>query len=217
MEEAPPLSENHAKKPTPTNTGTEPAAETQKPPQPTETAAAVPPCSNLQKTKKRKVDNGDDRNFTFFKIRKIVKDLRPHFVEVMCSPNFQESKAADEIRKQMQNMMELTKQLQLELKEMENSKKPTQDQQCTAGESNPELVEKKQEDKQVHPSSPDKSTEKPNKEPKDQAPGAAQKTHVIGSSSLGWNFTMLPGAFPVYYGESKARFLARQAVKSVKD
>ncbi|XP_068646412.1 uncharacterized protein [Aristolochia californica] len=216
MEEAPSLSENHAEKPTLTNPGTEPAAETQKPPalEPTETAA-VPPSSGPQTTKKRKVENGGYRNSTFFKIRKIVKDLRPYFIEVMHAPNFQESKAADEILKQMQNMMELTKQLQMELKEIENSKKPTEHQHPLAGESNTESMERKQEDKQTRPPLHEKSAQKPDKELKVEA-AALGGTYVIGGSPLGWNFTMFPGTFSVYYGESKARFRSRQAVKSVK-
>ncbi|XP_068640525.1 uncharacterized protein [Aristolochia californica] len=57
---------------------------------------------------------------------------------VMCAPNFRESKAGDEIRKHG-------------VEGDRNSQKPTEAQQHLPGESNPESMERTQEDKQTHP------------------------------------------------------------------
>nr|DAD18902.1 TPA_asm: hypothetical protein HUJ06_020365 [Nelumbo nucifera] len=38
----------------------------------------IPPAQN----RKRKLDYADIQNSSYFKIRAIIKDLRPHFVEV---------------------------------------------------------------------------------------------------------------------------------------
>lgn len=40
-----------------------------------------------------------------------------------------------------------------------------------------------------------------------------QGSYVIGGSPIGWNFLMWPGSKAVYYGLTKAVWLARQATK----
>ncbi|KAL6322634.1 hypothetical protein AAG906_015320 [Vitis piasezkii] len=58
-----------------------------------------PPTSLPQKTKKRSLDsNVSIQNSKYFKTRAVVKDLRPHFIEVLRSPDFRNCKAANEIR-----------------------------------------------------------------------------------------------------------------------
>jgi len=40
-----------------------------------------------------------------------------------------------------------------------------------------------------------------------------QGSYVIGGSPIGWNFLMWPGSKAVYYGLTKAEWLARQSAK----
>lgn len=42
---------------------------------------------------------------------------------------------------------------------------------------------------------------------------AFQGAYVIGGSPVGWNFLLDLGGTPVYYGETKASFRARQTTK----
>ncbi|THG23988.1 hypothetical protein TEA_012960 [Camellia sinensis var. sinensis] len=52
-----------------------------------------------QKNNKRPLDqNGHIQNSKYFKMRAVLKDLRPHFIEVLRTPVFHNCKAAHEIR-----------------------------------------------------------------------------------------------------------------------
>lgn len=46
-----------------------------------------------------------------------------------------------------------------------------------------------------------------------QQGGLPQGSYVIGGSPIGWNFLMWPGSKAVYYGLTKAEWLARQSAK----
>lgn len=47
----------------------------------------------------------------------------------------------------------------------------------------------------------------------EQQGGLPQGSYVIGGSPIGWNFLMWPGSKAVYYGLTKAEWLARQSAK----
>ncbi|XP_020571610.1 uncharacterized protein LOC110018595 [Phalaenopsis equestris] len=69
-----------------------------KPPNP-EGAEPVAVTANAPANKKRKSDSGGFHNSDFVKVRALVKELRPFFMEVLHTPDFRNSKAAYEIQK----------------------------------------------------------------------------------------------------------------------
>ncbi|XP_077240242.1 uncharacterized protein LOC143881131 [Tasmannia lanceolata] len=106
-----------------------------------------PPSTNPQNNK-RKLENADFQNSKYFKIRSIIKDLRPSFIEALRAPDFRNCKAAHEIRKQMQIMIELSKQLRMETVTLGNPKKPSGDHSLPA-EITEVPTEKRQNEKPV--------------------------------------------------------------------
>lgn len=104
----------------------------------------------------------------------------------------------------MQVVMELSKQLGKETVSPANIKKEGQPLVSENQEVSPD---RRQEEKVEQPQSekvPDKAT----------AEEGLQASYVIGGSPVGWNFMMYPGSNAVYYGESKASFVARQVKSS---
>ncbi|KAJ8642875.1 hypothetical protein MRB53_004623 [Persea americana] len=170
------------------------------------------PISEIQQSNKRKLDDADPRSSNFMKIRAIVKDLRPSFIEVLHAPDFRNCKAANEIRKQMQAVMELSRQLSMEIVSSGNTKKPLEGQPNVAerpdvAESQEVPMDRRQEEK----------AEQPQAEKVHDVSGAdeeLQLSYIIGGSPIGWNFMIYPGSKAVYYGESKASFVARQVKSS---
>ncbi|PKU78455.1 uncharacterized protein LOC110102953 [Dendrobium catenatum] len=173
---------------------------------------------------KRKPDNGGFHNSEYVKVRAIVKELRPFFMEVLHTPDFRESKAAYEIKKRMKTMIELTKQLiesastlkpskvheqplhgaaikeENAEKKVEVNKQITQTQQSEilAASGNSRIVTKQKVESKVG---------------KLGTEGASRGTFVVGGSPLGWNFLLYPGPKLVYYGRTKASVLASRASK----
>ncbi|KAL5727501.1 hypothetical protein ACHQM5_000689 [Ranunculus cassubicifolius] len=100
------------------------------PPQPQD--LPNPTIQNLPKSqsrpsshsKKRKAENVNSYNDNYIKLCNIIKDLRPHFIEVLRTPDFCNSKAADEIRKKMKHVMDVSKQVQVETTSYKISNKP---------------------------------------------------------------------------------------------
>ncbi|KAK9103613.1 hypothetical protein Sjap_020867 [Stephania japonica] len=61
-----------------------------------------------RETKKRKLETVDHGCFD---ICNLVKELRPHFIEVLRSPDFRNSKAAQEIRQQTKLILDICEQI----------------------------------------------------------------------------------------------------------
>nr|CAD1844845.1 unnamed protein product [Ananas comosus var. bracteatus] len=109
-------------------------------------AAAAPP---EPKTKKRKLEDAGFHNSAYFKIRTIVKDLRPLFLVMIASrthlgrkimsnqlvqaSDFRNSNAAHDILKQISTLTELSKQLRNELTTVEELKKPSEESKPLPG------------------------------------------------------------------------------------
>ncbi|XP_039063644.1 uncharacterized protein LOC120208433 [Hibiscus syriacus] len=90
------------------NPPTATAAQTTSPPQQPPPTAPEQPAS-----KKRPLEDSNDQsqNSPYFKMRLVLKDLRPHFVEVLRAPDFRNCKAADEIKEKTKHLVELYKQM----------------------------------------------------------------------------------------------------------
>ncbi|CBI40348.3 unnamed protein product, partial [Vitis vinifera] len=155
-----------------------------------------PPTSLPQKTKKRSLDsNVSIQNSKYFKTRAVVKDLRPHFIEVLRSPDFRNCKAANEIREQLKVLMDLYKQMTAETVSIGKCK--------NVPEAQPTLNCAFAKPSEDMPFPTANLSEK--QRPED---GWAQGTYVVGGSAFGWNFITFPGSKPAYYGVTKETFRA---------
>ncbi|KAL3743508.1 hypothetical protein ACJRO7_018752 [Eucalyptus globulus] len=155
--------------------------------------------------KKRPLDaDASVQNSKYFRMRAVLGDLRPHFIEVLRTPDFRNSEAAEEIRKQVKLLMDLYTQI--------------------TGNSAPEVQPSTAENRNVSKAPDSKSKEqqeqkssKPSDSKPFQSGSASEKQRpdddgkLVGASAFGWNFVTFPGNEPVYYGMTKESFRAAQA------
>ncbi|KAE8699734.1 hypothetical protein F3Y22_tig00110570pilonHSYRG00117 [Hibiscus syriacus] len=177
------------------------------PPQPPPTAREQPA------SKKRPLENGNDQvqNSPYFKMRLVLKDLRPHFVEVLRAPDFRNCEAAGEIKQKTKHLVELYKQM---IASMETSNNESGGQ-TLQGETG--MKQKPHEQQQVvRPapavSSKNKTFQSSGVTGKLQSEdGEAPGTYIVGGSAFGWNFITFTGNKPLYYGVTKESFRSAQA------
>ncbi|KAI3888019.1 hypothetical protein MKW92_029267 [Papaver armeniacum] len=202
--------ENQQKPPTPV-----PASElpqpTENPKIPTQNPSSLPPLPPNHTTKKRKLADNVDTNDKCFKIRAIVKDLRPNFIEVLRTPDFRNSKAAEEIKTKMGLLIDLYKQL---VSETVSATTCDSGVQSLPGESKVEQIplEKLPEEKHAAQPQPDQIPQKVSEPNSNNVVQDVvfEGTYVVGGSNFGWNFIMHPGGKPVYYGVTReSRKLAK--------
>ncbi|XP_022770421.1 huntingtin [Durio zibethinus] len=162
----------------PTAAQTTPLPPQQEPPQP-----PTPP--EQPASKKRPLENRNDhfQNSKYFKMRLVLKDLRPHFIEVLRTPDFRNCTAANEIKEKMKLLVELYKQMTAE----------------TVSESLPGETGMKQK--------PEGQPQEKQQSEDGKAPG----TYIVGGSAFGWNFITFTGSKPAYYGVTKESFRSAQA------
>lgn len=157
------------------------------------TGQTLPPYPN---NKKRPLDynDGQIRNTRYFKMRAVLRDLRPHFIEVVRTPDFRNCNAAHEIQDQVKVMMDLYKQM---VGEKQDGQKPR---------------EQNQDGKPMEQPLPDrafaKASEEAEKQQQEKQPigDDVRRTYVVGGSAFGWNFVTYPGSKAVYYGVTKETF-----------
>ncbi|KAK8284524.1 hypothetical protein V6Z11_D08G160600 [Gossypium hirsutum] len=141
-------------------------------------------------SKKRSLDNCNDfKNSKFFKMRRLLKDLRPHFIDVLRTPDFRNSKAANEIKENMKLLVELYKQVMAETVPIEkcnnaavNQPVPSESGMKQNPEEQPQLVKPpiSSENNAFRSSSVLDKQQSENGE----APGS----YIVGGSAFGWNF-----------------------------
>ncbi|KAI3444556.1 hypothetical protein Pfo_001221 [Paulownia fortunei] len=137
------------------------------------------------------------QNSPHYKMRAVIRDLRPHFIEVLKTPDFRNCKAADDIREGMKLLMDLYRDMTEQSIKMEkcsngdiyDGQKPVEHQQDVKPAENPpqDGVPTKPSDNQV------------------------QGTYIVGGSAFGWNFITFHGSKAVYYGQTKEAFRATNA------
>ncbi|KAG9154481.1 hypothetical protein Leryth_020502 [Lithospermum erythrorhizon] len=138
-----------------------------------------PPPSGL--TKRR--PPLDLQNQPYYKIRAVLKDVRPHFLQVLRTPDFRNCEAASEIRQKLKVLLDLYKEMTAETINVEKVK------------SEPNLHKDK-----VLVDVPD---EKPQ-----SADVRVDGTYIVGGSAFGWNFITYPAIEITYYGRTKESFRA---------
>ncbi|KAI4355055.1 hypothetical protein L6164_003869 [Bauhinia variegata] len=177
------------------------------PPPPTTATSTLPPKS---KKRSREYD-ALLKNSNYIKMRAVIKDLRPHFIEVLKTPDFRNCKAAHEIREQMKILMESYKHMKADVISQKSS---VPDSQPSSGEN---LNGKKLQDAKSHEQSQtDRAFGKPyENKPTSQTvyeklaeDSHSHGTYVVGGSAFGWNFITYKGEEPVYYGRTKEQFRA---------
>ncbi|GMI98394.1 hypothetical protein like AT1G01730 [Hibiscus trionum] len=184
------------------------AQTTAPPPQPPPPTAPEQPAS-----KKRPLENSNDQfqNSPYFKMRLVLKDLRPHFIEVLRTPDFRNCKAADEIKEKTKQLVESYKQMIASIEKSNNAPGV----QTLQGETG--MKQKPQEQPQVDKPAPavsskNKTSQSSSVTGKLQAEdGEAPGTYIVGGSAFGWNFITFTGNKPVYYGVTKESFRSAQA------
>ncbi|KAJ6320369.1 hypothetical protein OIU78_015706 [Salix suchowensis] len=89
------------------------------PPPPQAAAAAPPPAATIPRppsfppeSKKRPLDNYSPlQECSYFKMRAVVKDIRPHVLEMLGTVDFRSCKGAEELKEKLKLLMELYKQM----------------------------------------------------------------------------------------------------------
>ncbi|XVF73212.1 hypothetical protein PTKIN_Ptkin12aG0183200 [Pterospermum kingtungense] len=196
----------------PAATATATEAQTTPPPPPRQEPPQPPAPPEQPASKKRPLENSNDQfqNSKYFKMRLVLKDLRPHFIEVLRTPDFRNCKAANEIKENMKLLVESYKQMAAETVSIDkcNNAPRSQPFPGEAGmKQKPQVVKAavSSDNKTFHSSSVSEKQKSENGE----APG----TYIVGGSAFGWNFITFTGNQPVYYGVTKESFRSAQASK----
>ncbi|ESQ36804.1 hypothetical protein EUTSA_v10008538mg [Eutrema salsugineum] len=130
-------------------------------------------------------------NSNYYKLRLLVKDLRPQVLEVLRTPDFRNSKAAIDIQEKMKLILELYQEM---IGGAPKREKTTKSESLSNG-------------KAINQTPQSTSTELRSSKPisvqtdKHNSDGDADK--VVGGSAFGWNFVTYGGTEAVYSGMSK--------------
>ncbi|KAL7121349.1 hypothetical protein ACP275_02G177000 [Erythranthe tilingii] len=158
----------------------------------------------LPESRKRPLENDtvSIQNTPYYKIRAVLRDLRPHFIEVLKTPDFRNCKAADDIREGMKLVMELYREMTAETGKLEK---------CSNGniENGQKRVKHHGQQEDLKPGENllhdvDEASAEPLG---DHAPD----TFIVGGSAFGWNFVTSHGSKADYYGQTKEDFRAKNA------
>ncbi|CAH9063492.1 unnamed protein product [Cuscuta epithymum] len=166
------------------------------------------------KAKKRQLDVAHLQSTPYFKMRAIVKELRPHIIQVLRTPDFRNCKAATEIRQELNVLMDLCKEMAAQ-----RATAPTQSKNGAEGLKPSSVTNQnmKSAEKPPAPSERPASLMKPCDDKGVTSSGSlslkprtvdaiANGTYIVGGSAFGWNFIVYPGDAMVYYGRTKESF-----------
>ncbi|KAA8539923.1 hypothetical protein F0562_026615 [Nyssa sinensis] len=181
-----------------------------------ETTPAIrpPPNHNSSEKNKRKLSDVDFHDSPYFKMLALVKQIRPHFVEILQTPDFQNCKGAYEVRKKMKLLMDLYKQMHIEgnptgkfdnmlaCQPLSGEMKPEKehlDGVCGGTQVEhlqPKQVPEKSAGEEDPPCSFTSTGELDD--------GWARGSYIVGGSVFGWNYiTFVNIDPPAYYGITK--------------
>ncbi|XP_031283936.1 ran-binding protein 9-like [Pistacia vera] len=204
--------------PPPDTTQTVPAQVTDSPPDTTQTVppqAPPPPSLPPKTTKKRPLDNnGQLQNSNYYKMRLVLKDLRPHFIEVDFLPITKNFRFCEELKLATTsiNMHDPTYGLTVRgsvkkikiLMELYKAETVITVKGRAVAESQPpqdvKVAEQPQKDGVSAKSSEIESKKQQGKD------AERQGSCIVGGSAFGWNFITFAGTQPVYYGVTKELF-----------
>ncbi|XP_061371579.1 uncharacterized protein LOC133314151 [Gastrolobium bilobum] len=167
-----------------------------------QTQTPLPPT-----TKKRPRDS--DAHSNYFKIRAVTRDLRPHFIQVLQTPDYKNCKASHEIQEQLKIVIKLYDNVKADVVSLGKSKNMQDGQNLDkkTGQEQQSQHVKSSVEKAFARSSEIKHTPPVHGLQKLHAEdGQAQGTYIVGGSAFGWNFITFLGKEPVYYGRTKEQF-----------
>ncbi|KAK9910453.1 hypothetical protein M0R45_034414 [Rubus argutus] len=169
------------------------------PPSSVEAPPSLPP-----KTKKRPLDcDAHISNSTSFKIRAVLREIRPHVLEVLRTPDFQKCKAANEIQEQVKLLMDLYKQMTAETLSAPRCNDVPEGQLLSGANL---------QDTRVSATLSELKFPSGISGEKQQAEdGQIKGAYVVGGSAFGWNFITFSSMEPVYHGMTKEAFRAQAA------
>ncbi|KMT20496.1 hypothetical protein BVRB_1g004820 [Beta vulgaris subsp. vulgaris] len=138
----------------------------------------------------------------YFKMRIILKDLRPLFLEVLRAPDLQKCEASRSILEKMKLMVDLCRQQTTENVPLAKSysRAGTADLASERQGGNQKPADQPPQEKRFPVGN---SHEKP-MHGSNRIPG----TYIVGGSAFGWNFITFHGTKPEYYGRTKETFRA---------
>lgn len=173
------------------------------------TTTTTTTTSTFNGGKKRPLDCGGLlQSSPYFKMRVLVKDLRPLVLEVLRAPDFQNCEAAEGVQEKLKLMLDLCKPKTLENVPMAK---------CNSGGG---IYEPVQLHRSTRPSDqplqPDRSFVRPAEDRRHPVGNNPEKpesnrisgTYIVGGSAFGWNFITFHGTKPEYYGRTKEAFRA---------
>ncbi|XP_062090318.1 uncharacterized protein LOC133796703 [Humulus lupulus] len=168
---------------------------------PTPPSQPLPPQPLSFNSKKRPLPtHSPSHNSKRLKLRLLLKGLRPHFIEVLRTPDFRKCRAANEIQEQLKHVVELCKQA---ISEANSSwKKNVNERRPSSGENKDG---QNQQEKPQNVSSDQQEKAQPEF-------GEIKGTYVVGGSAFGWNFVTFSSKDPVYYGITKESFRAAKLI-----
>ncbi|KAF2935287.1 hypothetical protein DAI22_04g221000 [Oryza sativa Japonica Group] len=150
-----------------------------------------PPTSSTAAPKKRKLEEVGFHHSPYYNIRAAVANLRGRFIQLCKGTDTQKKDAALEILKEIKVLMELSKEMRLDLP--------------TAAGPVKLMDEPTSRDARNMPAGKIPPGEKNQVRPADQAASfmhssgqCLQGSYIVGGSPIGWNFLMWPGSSTRY-------------------
>ncbi|XVF50833.1 hypothetical protein PTKIN_Ptkin04bG0135300 [Pterospermum kingtungense] len=173
--------------------------------------------SSNKKRKRSVLDNEDLQN-SYFRIHALVRQLRPHFMQVLQIPDFRNCKAGHEILKNMKLILDLYKQMIGETDPPVNlvTKRQTLSGEYIFGEQAPERFQERKEAELLKTEDcVEKSTDIKHPMPSSSSDlklndDKFRGSYIVGGSVIGSNFITYGGSKPVYYGLTKESYLSKK-------
>ncbi|XP_075494289.1 uncharacterized protein LOC142531903 [Primulina tabacum] len=153
----------------------------------------------FQETRKRTVEQFQES--PCYKMHVVLKDLRPHFIQVLMTPDFHNCDAADKIREGMKVMMDLYQEIAADSSPLEKcSTVPNDSSGDTRDGQKPVELQENAKSAENIPLD--------GEGPTIISDHQDQGTYIVGGSAFGWNFVTFIGNKSVYYGRTKESFRA---------
>ncbi|RID49173.1 hypothetical protein BRARA_I05633 [Brassica rapa] len=147
--------------------------------------AQVAPSDPSARGRKRGLEgNLKVENSNYYKMRLLVKDLRPHVLEVLRAPDFRNCKASIEIQEKMKLLVQLYQEMIGQTPKLEKSTK----------------TESLSNGKALNPAPESSTTDNKHNN------SVVGDDKVVGGSAFGWNFVTYGGTDAVYCGLSKEEY-----------
>uniref|UniRef100_A0A0D9ZP18 Uncharacterized protein n=1 Tax=Oryza glumipatula TaxID=40148 RepID=A0A0D9ZP18_9ORYZ len=191
-----------------------------------------PPTSSTAAPKKRKLEEVGFHHSPYYNIRAAVANLRGRFIQLCKGTDTQKKDAALEILKEIKVLMELSKEMRLDLPTAAGPVKLMDEPTSRDARNMPAGKIPPGEKNQVRPadqaasfmhSSGEKVPLNPVEIKHDAKPSVTDSTkksgqclqgsYIVGGSPIGWNFLMWPGSSTRYCGLTRSEWLARQSAK----